>query len=263
LHAHTSKTYTSSGKEKKIVIYNFRYIMITVSSLPQPPSADGAIWLEHGLVDLLICGTEGLPVLIIHPVVLRFETDIMQTLRTFAPLSVAILIVSTVVSWAIWLWIEEGLRGPSCTKFRGGITGFQDIGGLVELSLKSQDVEAPSFGTGLYLWLEKPPKPSPIIVTVKRSSEGIYGIGTVTFALLRDWSNPEGPQFSPGYQEIGLLSRTGRHRNFPFDGRSFDFTLDFDSDLSLDAVKLTNRIAGFYIPCDDTATIIWISAHQL
>jgi hypothetical protein len=83
-----------------------------------------------------------------------------------------------------------------------------------------------------------------------------------------DWSAPEGPQFSPGYQKFGLIARTGRHRNFPLDTQSFDFTLDFDTkpphmDLPLDAVRLTNCIEGFYIPCDDTTTVTWESSKQL
>jgi hypothetical protein len=52
------------------------------------------------------------------------------------------------------------------------------------------------------------------------------------------------------------------HKDFPFDSRSFGFTLDFSTELPLDAVRLTNRISGFYIPCEKDF-VTWESLRKL
>jgi hypothetical protein len=52
------------------------------------------------------------------------------------------------------------------------------------------------------------------------------------------------------------VSQEDLHRDFPFDSRSFDFTLDFSTELPFDFVNLINRVPGFYVPCE-TVSATW------
>jgi hypothetical protein len=170
-----------------------------------------------------------------------------------------VLATIVVLMLAVWLWIDESHHGPTCTAIRPQISQVQ---GYVELVLKKYDPVEPTFDSDLFLRLEKPPVSPLSEVTVWRSAVGTYARHVRTFSLRRDGPAADAPLQSPGWQDFSVVSRDGLHRNFPFDSRSFEFTLDFSADLPLDAVRLVNRIPGFYIPCDGAA-ITWVALRQL
>jgi hypothetical protein len=52
--------------------------------------------------------------------------------------------------------------------------------------------------------------------------------------------------------EMAFVSKSNSHYMFPFDSARFDeaFTFEFPTPLDIQAVLLSNRVAGFYMPCD-------------
>jgi hypothetical protein len=189
----------------------------------------------------------------------------LQTLRLWRPFAYpGLMVLATIVVLilAVWWWIDEGQYSPTCHKIRPDIPRGDNPRGFVEFSLKKLDPIEPTIESEFYLRLNKPPVSPPSEVEVHTSAVGTYLPSSYTFRLERHGSANDAPVHTPGWQKFNLMSREGLHRNFPFDSRSFKFTATFSTDLPLIATRLTNRIPGFYIPCDE-ASVTWESPRQL
>jgi hypothetical protein len=202
---------------------------------------------------------------LIRAYVIKGAPTIMQPLRWWRPFawpSLIMLAVIVVLLLAVVWWRDENRNTVTCGKTRPEIKTDREVRGYVELSLKSQHPVEPTVESTLFLYLARPPEPPPSSVMVRRSGVGTYLGSMRTFILRRDGPAADAPLESPGWQDFGLVSRDGRHRDFPFDSRSFEFTLDFSPDLPLDLVRLTNRVPGFSVPCK-TFSVGWASSHEL
>jgi hypothetical protein len=188
----------------------------------------------------------------------------MRILQLFTDFKLEIVLVVIFIAIMIvgflggmW-WKEERYHSPSCMIFRPEITLWEEVRGILELSLKNQNPVDRTVESELFLRLEKPPIPPPSDVQVTRSAVRGYAPAKIAVSFIKDGEALQ----SADWEKFDLLSRHGLHKDFPFDSRSFGFTLGFSTELPLDVLKLTNRISGFYIPCSE-GSVTWESPRTL
>jgi hypothetical protein len=172
---------------------------------------------------------------------------IFQTIRPFAWFTLIVLSVIVVLIVG-GVWWEESKNPVTCSK--GQTLNTQNVINYVELQLRNQHPIEPYTESDFFLYLQRPPDALSSAVTVVRSAVGTYLPSTITIPL-RKREPPNDTQVeSARLGKLDLVSRKGLHRNFPFDSQSFKFALNFSADLPLNLLRITNRIPGFYVPCE-------------
>jgi hypothetical protein len=133
----------------------------------------------------------------------------------------------------------------------GKVTGFP----YMELDIDSQRLREPIFDGGYFINLGEDVGESEQFRTVTRlkitqsetTQTGSQAKSIFTPQLITHEKNRI--TYMRPHEEIAFISRSNSHYMFPFDSASFNDTFSFEPAIELNAIVLTNRVAGFYMPC--------------
>jgi hypothetical protein len=159
------------------------------------------------------------------------------------------LLTFSIVAGLLFLYaLQASLRSTPTGNVSCSV-GSQAGNRSLQLTVEEQDPKEPVFRGKYLLTLGDSSGKEPLTVIVRRSPTGSYagdldrvdlrygqiaGMGT----LLSDW------------QDIGLVSVSGSHRDFPFDSAKFDFEMSFEPTVSIENVRISNALQSFDLDCD-------------
>jgi hypothetical protein len=145
----------------------------------------------------------------------------------------------------VWAWAVEVRRGVTCSVFLGPPKEFN---GYLELQLRQQHPIEPTFDSQVFVYSVDSADGKIESTVLTRSADRTYGQSFLIVPLTMDAANRA--TRSRQWQEFGLVAETGLHRHFPFDSATFNFELSLKPRLSINVIRVTNRVPGFVCSCD-------------
>ena len=161
------------------------------------------------------------------------------------------LIVVTLAAWLIHTgygkWQKSIAETNSCNNLA---TEVQQHFRYIQLIVENQSLRNPVFDGHYFLHLGKEFGKNSF--DLKISQAGKRNFGTTAIRPQLAWDDGfEGLIIrEPAKAEMSFVSQYHSHYMFPFDSARFDEALSFDPPIDIKSVLFSNRVAGFYMPCD-------------
>ena len=175
-----------------------------------------------------------------------------QRFRLLLPLLALLSAVFVVL--LIRAWVVQTSQSVACSKFLGEPKARN---GYLEVQVEKQHPIEPTFDGQLFVYSLNPDDAKYGSVTITRSPDRTYGRYTGRFDLVheqRDFGNET--RFRK-WEKFSLIAEKGLHRLFPYDSASFDFEIGVNPPVQFNVVRVSNRVPGLVMDCDDLA------AHQI
>jgi hypothetical protein len=170
---------------------------------------------------------------------------------------VAIILVTAVIAYIVFA-TKITLNGWREIYRESAVTcqvAFQPLretkNGYIELFLDSQQSAEPVFDGGYFINLTDAYGQAPKKLKVEISGDQHYG-DTDYFADLR-WDAGNQNLWMADRAKMAFVPTLGSHRRFPFDSAQFSFKLRVEPTVDLPVFRVTNRVAGFEMPCNRLA----------
>jgi hypothetical protein len=124
----------------------------------------------------------------------------------------------------------------------------------LQLYIDSQRLRGPIFDGRYFINLGSKFGRNPLQLTIIQAGSPNYAATTLRPTFHWDDGFPN-LMMQDNHAEMAFVSKSSAHYMFPFDSARFDETFTFEPPppIDINAVLLSNRVAGFYMPCDTIA----------
>ncbi len=185
-------------------------------------------------------------------IVLRLLQELWAR-RSARQLLFVLLALGSIVFLALLVqsWKLQTNQRVTCSPF---ISEPGRLNGYLEIQLLEQHAVEPTFNGKIFVYSLSPSDAQHTSVNIRRSGDRNYGASEIDISLMSSNEKFKGIstfETKPhDWKEFGLIAERGLHRYFPFDSSIFDFEVELDPPLEIQFVRVTNRVPGFIVQCE-------------